>query len=55
MKNVVVIEGEDASPEAMPPVVALIDSLGLDIEWLYPPVGEALADSGTRFPDERAA
>ncbi len=26
-KNVVVIEGEDASPEAVRPVVALIDSL----------------------------
>ncbi len=40
-KNVVVIEGEDAAPEAVRPVVALIDSLGLDIEWLHPPVGDA--------------
>jgi isocitrate/isopropylmalate dehydrogenase len=52
MKNVVVIEGEDSSPEAVRPVVALIDSLELGIEWLYPPVGDAaFADSGSRFPD----
>ncbi len=45
MKHVVVIEGEDAAPEAVRPVVALIDSLGLDIEWQYPPVGDAALES----------
>jgi isocitrate/isopropylmalate dehydrogenase len=52
-KRVVVIEGEDASPEAMRPSVALIEKLGLDIEWLYPPVGQAGLDAaGSLFPDE---
>ncbi len=47
-KNVVVIEGEEAAPEAVRLVVALIDSLRLDIEWLHPPVGDtALATSLT--------
>ena len=52
-KRVVLIEGEDASPEAVRPTVELIDRLGLDIEWLRPPVGEAAKEShGTTFPDE---
>ena len=47
-KHVVVIEGEDAAPEAVRPVVALIDSLGLNIEWQYPQVGDAalVSDEG---------
>lgn len=56
MKKVVVIEGDDASPEAMRPAVELIDSLGLDIQWLYPAVGEqAIQSSGSAFPDETKA
>ena len=52
-KRVVVIEGEDASPEAMRPSVALIERLGLDIEWVYPPVGQAGLDAtGSLFPEE---
>ena len=52
-KNVVVIEGEDAAPEAVRPVVALIDSLALDIEWQYPVVGEpAIAKGEAPFPDD---
>ena len=39
-KRVAVIEGEDAAPEAVRPTIALIDSLGLDIEWSYPAVGD---------------
>ena len=39
-KTVAVIEGEGASPEAVRPVVELIDSMKLGIEWAYPPVGE---------------
>lgn len=52
-KRVVVIEGEDASPEAVRPTIEMINQLGLDIEWIYPPVGlkgEEL--HGTTFPDE---
>jgi isocitrate/isopropylmalate dehydrogenase len=53
VKRVVVIEGEDAAPEAVRPVVALIDGLGLPIEWLRPPVGdEGLARHGSTFPAE---
>ena len=51
-KRVVVIEGEDAAPEAVRPTVALVDRLGVDIEWLRPPVGEeGLARCGSLFPD----
>ena len=52
-KQVVVIEGEDASPEAVRPTVALIDRLDLDIEWVYPLVGdEAFKLHNSRFPRE---
>ena len=56
-KRIVVIEGEDAAPEAVRPTVQLVNQLGLDIEWLHPPVGEeGLARCGSLFPDEcRAA
>jgi isocitrate/isopropylmalate dehydrogenase len=51
-----VIEGEDASPEAMRPSVALIDALGLPIEWIHPPVGRPAREShGQLFPDETRA
>ena len=36
-KRVVVIEGEDAAPEAMRPSVALLKRLDLAIDWLDPP------------------
>ena len=52
-KQVVLIEGEDAAPEAMRPTVDLIEALGLDLEWVRPPVGDAgLARHGSTFPDE---
>jgi len=52
-KRVVVIEGEDASPEAVRPTVALVSKLAQDIEWLTPPVGKpALQSHGSVFPDE---
>jgi isocitrate/isopropylmalate dehydrogenase len=52
-KRVVVIEGEDAAPEAVRPTVQLVDRLGLDIEWLRPPVGEdGMVRCGSLFPDE---
>jgi isocitrate/isopropylmalate dehydrogenase len=52
-KRVAVIEGDDASPEAVRPTVELLDNLKLGIEWVYPPVGvkgEALHKS--IFPAE---
>jgi isocitrate/isopropylmalate dehydrogenase len=52
-RRVVVIEGEDAAPEAIRPSVALIDDLGLVIEWLHPPVGQrGIDESGSPFPDQ---
>ena len=36
--RVVVIEGEDAAPEAVRPTVALVDRLGLPIDWVRPAV-----------------
>ena len=51
-KTVAVIEGDDAAPEAMRPVVALLDSLQLGLSWVRPQVGEtAQAATGSTFPD----
>ncbi|MCZ6783088.1 MAG: isocitrate/isopropylmalate family dehydrogenase, partial [Proteobacteria bacterium] len=51
-----VIEGEDASPEAMRPSVEVVDALGLGIEWLHPPVGQrGLDEYGAAFPPEARA
>jgi isocitrate/isopropylmalate dehydrogenase len=51
-KRVVVIQGEDASPEAMGPSVALLEGLGLPIEWLPVEVGApAKRNTGSVFPD----
>lgn len=51
MKKVCIIEGEDAAPEAMRPTVEILKSLDLDIELLYPPVGEvAMEEYGSYFP-----
>ena len=50
-KRVVVIEGEDSAPEAMRPSVALLQKLGVDVEWIHPPVGErGLEEHGEAFP-----
>jgi isocitrate/isopropylmalate dehydrogenase len=56
-KRVVIIEGEDAAPEAMRPTVELVERLETGIEWLRPPVGaEGVRRCGSPFPDEcRAA
>ena len=52
-KRVVVIEGEDAAPEAMVPSVALLEGLGLPIEWLRPPLGQrGIEATGSPFPEE---
>lgn len=51
--HVVLIPGEDAAPEAFDPTVELIDRIGLDIEWVRPPVGVAArASHGSVFPEE---
>jgi isocitrate/isopropylmalate dehydrogenase len=52
-KRVVVIEGEDAAPEAMAPSVAILEGLGLPIEWIRPPVGQrGIEATGSPFPEE---
>ncbi|MBI1886064.1 MAG: isocitrate/isopropylmalate dehydrogenase family protein [Chloroflexi bacterium] len=52
-KRVVVIEGEDAAPEAVRPTVEILRLLGLDIEFLTPPTGqEAIDKYSTGFPNE---
>jgi isocitrate/isopropylmalate dehydrogenase len=56
VKNVVVIDGDDASPEAMVPSVALIERLGLPLRFTRPPVGDAArAAHGSAFPDAARA
>jgi isocitrate/isopropylmalate dehydrogenase len=52
-KRVVVIEGEDAAPEAVRPSLVLLDGLGAKIDWIHPPVGEAgIVEHGSPFPPE---
>jgi isocitrate/isopropylmalate dehydrogenase len=52
-KTVAVIPGEGAAPEAMSATLRVIDAMGLDVGWIYPPVGEGcLATHGSRFPAE---
>ena len=56
IKTIAVIEGDDAAPEAMKPVIALLDSLNIGLEWVYPEVGEAAeARTGSIFPDDARA
>ena len=55
-KTIAVIEGDDAAPEAVRPVVGLLDSLQLGLTWVYPEVGEAAeATTGSTFPDAAKA
>lgn len=52
-QRVVVIDGDDASPEAMIPSVSLVESMGLAIDFVRPPIGEAAkAEFGEYFPDQ---
>ena len=56
IKTIAVIEGDDAAPEAMKPVIALLRSLNIGLEWVYPVVGEASeATTGSTFPDDARA
>ena len=54
-KTIAVIEGDDAAPEAVRPVVDLLDSLQLGLTWVYPVVGEAAEATGSTFPDAAKA
>jgi len=45
--RVVVIEGEDAAPEAVRPTVALVDRLGLPLDWIHPAVEDHDATRAT--------
>src|SRR5437867_2010362 len=45
-KRVVVIEGEDAAPEAVRATVALVDRLGLPLDWVRPAVEDHDATRG---------
>ena len=50
-KTVAVIEGDDAAPEAVRPVVALLDRMQLGLAWCHPVVGErAEASTGSPLP-----
>ncbi|WP_326731590.1 isocitrate/isopropylmalate family dehydrogenase [Streptomyces phaeochromogenes] len=50
-RRVAVIEGDDSAPEAVRPVVELIDGLSLGIDWVYPLVGDAAIEaSGSALP-----
>ena len=52
-KIVAVIEGDDAAPEAVRPIVDFLSSLSLNLEWVYPIIGEeAIRAKGTAFPEE---
>ena len=55
-RRVVVIEGEDAAPEAVRPSLAVLRRLAPDVEWLQPLVGRAALERGLPpFPDEARA
>jgi isocitrate/isopropylmalate dehydrogenase len=52
-RRVVVIEGEDAAPEAVRPTVRLLEELGLALEFVHPPIGQRALDVGkSAFPPE---
>ena len=51
LKQVAVIEGDDAAPEAMRPVIELLQDQNLPISLVYPVVGlPAIDNSGSPFP-----
>lgn len=51
-KRVIVVDGDDASPEVMIPSVAILESLGLPIAFERPLIGaEAKRQVGEYFPD----
>ena len=55
-KNVVVFDGDDASPEVMVPTIQLLENLNLPIEFTRPLLGKAAIDAtGEAFPAETKA
>ncbi len=51
-KRVVVIDGDDASPEVMLPALEILRSLKLPIDFIKPLIGqEAMQQTGSYFPD----
>ena len=53
LKQVAVIEGDDAAPEAMRPVIQLLQNQNLPISMVYPVVGQpAIDNSGAAFPSD---
>ena len=56
INRIAVIEGDDAAPEAMMPVVSLLESLNIGLEFVYTEVGEIAEEkTGSVFPDEAKA
>ncbi len=52
-KRVVVIEGDDAAPEAVGPTLKLLEQLNLNIEWLTPTIGDQAKQLyGSTFPEQ---
>ncbi len=52
-KRVVVIEGDDAAPEAVRPTLEILEHLNLNIDWLKPPIGDQAKQLyGSTFPDQ---
>ena len=52
-KQVVVVDGDDASPEVMIPTVNILEQMGLPITFERPLIGQPALDAGlTGFPDE---
>ncbi|XOV88069.1 MAG: isocitrate/isopropylmalate dehydrogenase family protein [Pseudomonadota bacterium] len=52
-RRVIVVDGDDASPEAMIPAVALLESMDLPISFERPLIGAAAhKETGSYFPDE---
>jgi isocitrate/isopropylmalate dehydrogenase len=52
-KKVVVVDGDDASPEVMIPAINILESMGLPITFERPLIGQEAIDTvGTGFPDE---
>lgn len=55
-KRVIVVDGDDASPEVMVPSVSILESLGLPIRFERPLIGnDAKEQTGSYFPDETRA
>ncbi len=56
LRQVVVVDGDDASPEVMIPAVAVLESMDLPIRFLRPLIGEAAIEAtGSAFPVQTRA